>query len=249
MISIVMLFKNNQEYIADTLEKLKGFNEVVLIDTGSSDETTAIAQTFSNVKIYKKKLEGFGSLRNEGAALASNDWILALDTDEVLSNELVKELMGLSFSNNAVYEIPFKNYYKGKWIKACGWYPESHVRLYNKRYTSFSSDDVHEKVLINNIQKVSLNNFIHHTSYRKVQDFLVKMDRYSTLFAKQNVGKKKSSLAKAIFHALFAFFKSYFIKKGFIMGKEGFIISTYNANTAFYKYLKLAEANRKDRCC
>ncbi len=243
MISVIMLCKNNQEYIRETLEALSKFNEVVLVDTGSDDRTLEIASRFANVKIYKKKMEGFGTVRNAGAKLAKNDWILAIDADEVVSNRLADEIFSLNLDKTKVYKIPFKSFYNGKWIRGCGWHPESHVRLYNKKTTKFSNLKVHEAVLTERLEIIKLKNYINHTSYRNTHDFLKKMQNYSELFALQNVGKKKSSFLKALIHGSFAFFKSYLLKRGFLMGKEGFIISAYNANTAFYKYLKLSEYN------
>ena len=104
---------------------------------------------------------------------------------------------------------------------------------------------VHESVLRKNLKVIQLKHPIFHTPYRTTFDFLAKMQHYSTLFAEQNQNKKKSSLAIAFTHATFAFFKSYFLQRGFMDGKEGFIISLYNANTAFYKYIKLKELNQK----
>jgi len=247
MISIVMLCKNNQGYIKDTLSALSKFEEIVLIDTGSDDQTLEIAGKFPNVTIYKKKIDAFGTIRNIGADLAKNDWILAIDTDEIVSNRLVDEIFSLKLDKVKVYEIPFKNFYNGKWIKGCGWHPESHVRLYNRKTTSFSNLKVHETVLTDKVKVIKLNAWINHTSYRTTDEFLKKMQNYSELFASQNVGKKKSSFSKALLHGSFSFIKSYLLKRGFLMGKEGFIISVYNANTAFYKYLKLSEYN-KQKC-
>jgi len=245
MISVVMLCKDNQRYIKKTLHAISKFNEVILIDTGSSDKTLEIAKSFSNVSIHKKPFNGFGSLRNIGSEIAKNDWILTLDTDEVISFELANEILNLTLNDKSIYEIPFKNFYNRKWIKGCGWYPEAHIRLYNKKKTSFTLFKVHEKVLKEDLNVVKLKNYIYHTSYHTISDFIEKMQRYSSLFAIQNAGKKKSSFKKALIHGFFAFFKSYFLKRGFLMGKEGFVISSYNANTAFYKYMKLLELNQK----
>jgi len=247
MISVIILSKNNQEYISETLNALSRFGEVVLIDTGSYDQTLEIASKFTNVTVYKKKMEGFGTVRNTGAKLAKNDWILAVDADEIVSNGLVDEIFSLNLDKRKVYRIPFKNFYNGKWIKGCGWYPELHVRLYNKKTTQFSDLKVHEAVLTEGLEIINLKNYINHTSYRSTRDFLKKMQDYSELFALQNIGKKKSSFSKALLHGSFAFFKSYLLKRGFLMGKEGFVISAYNANTSFYKYLKLSEYN-KQKC-
>lgn len=246
MISCVILTQNNAVYIDATLQSLQSFPEVVIVDTGSTDHTLSIAKNYPNVKIFHQKLLGFGPTRNLGATLAIHPWILALDADEVLSPRLVQEIHKLNLSNHTIYKIPFRNYYNHKWIKGCGWYPESHIRLYHKETTSFSDHQVHEKILSKHLSIQTLKHPIRHTSYRSTQDFLDKMDRYSTLFAKQNKGKKKASFKTALFHAIFAFVKSYLLKRGFLMGKEGFIISFYNANTAYFKYLKLMEEN--ERC-
>ena len=245
MISIVTLAKDNQDIIGKFLSHLEGFDEVILIDTGSTDDTLEIAKKFSNVKIFKKSLSGFGDLRNLGASFAKNDWILALDTDETLSNKLLEFFKDASIDPEKVYSFPFHNYYNGKWIKGCGWHPEKHTRLYNRGKTKFSSARVHEGILLENVKQVDLPYAIRHDSYRNIDDFLDKMHRYSTLFALQNQGKKNSSFAKALSHGIFAFVKSYFLKRGIFDGKEGFIISFYNAETAYYKYLKLTQLNKQ----
>lgn len=244
MITIAILSKDNAETIKNTLESTKDFAEVILLDNGSSDDTLQIAASFPNVTIYEHPFIGFGPLRNHAASLATNDWILALDSDEVLSPALVKEIFHTPLSPNTVYSIPFENYLNQKKIRFSGWSPDRHVRLYNKKVTSFSSAQVHEGVIVKNCVEYQLHNPIYHYSYRSIADFLRKMETYSTLFALQNRGKKKASLPTALLHGGFAFFKTYIIKRGFLDGSEGFIISLYNAHTAYYKYLKLMEANK-----
>ncbi len=248
MISIVMLTNNCNETIKKALDALKAFEEVVIIDTGSKDNTVDIAKSYKNTKIYFQDFEGFGSLRNKGAQLAKNDWILAIDSDEVMPKELETEILKTNLDPKYIYGFYFHNFFNNKLIKCCGWYPEKHLRLYNKNQTTFSDSLVHEKILEKDLNIKYFKNPIFHYSYRKIDDFLQKMSKYSTLFAIQNKNKKKSSLSKAIIHGVFAFFKSYVIKRGFLAKKEGFIISLYNANTAFYKYLKLAEITSKEKC-
>jgi len=247
MITIAILTKNSARTLAKTLESTKRFSEVILIDTGSEDTSIEIAKKYPNVKIYNSSFDNFGKLRNQAANYATNDWILALDSDEVVSDKLFEELQNLQLDDKVCYEIPFLNFYNNKQIKWCGWYPESHVRLYNKKTTSFDDSYVHEAVITKNckIQKLQFN--IYHTSYHCTEDFLRKMQFYTSLFDQQNKGKKKSSFAKAMTHCIMAFIKSYFLKRGFLGGKEGLIISIYQANTTFYKYLKLDEANQQEK--
>lgn len=243
-ISVTILTKNSQKYLTEVLKALEIFDEILICDTGSTDNTLDIARTFPNVTIHLRPFIGFGPTHNIASALARNDWILSIDSDEVVTPEMVASLSHLSLDDNSAYSFPRDNYYKGKWIRWCGWYPDRQVRLYNRQKTKFSDLQVHEGVITTGLQIIALNEPMKHYSYDSVADFLNKMQAYSDLFAKQNRHKKKSSLCKAILHGCFAFFKSYILKRGFCGGKEGFEISIYNANTAFYKYLKLAEANQ-----
>ncbi len=246
-ISATVLTKNSEESLASCLQSLERFSEVIVLDTGSVDLTLDIARTFPNVTVYTAHFEGFGALHNRAAAQAQGEWILSLDSDEVLSERLVNEIFSLTLSDRrTVYSFPFYNYFNGKRIRGCGWHPDYHTRLYNKTETKFSDDLVHEKILKDGLKEVLLHHPVKHYSYRSISDFLRKMQHYSSLYAQQNKHKKGSSLRKALVKSLFAFFKSYFLKRGYLDGREGFIISAYNGHTAFYKYLKLEEMNRSD---
>lgn len=245
MISVTVLTKNCASIIEKTLESLKSFPEVIIYDTGSMDATLEIAKNFSNVKIYFGEFRGFGPMHNEASGLATNDWILSIDSDEVASPELAREILNLNLDPSCIYGFFRHNYYRDKHIKWCsGWHPDPVLRLYHRKKTAFSSDAVHEKIENRGLKRVYLAHPLTHAPYREISDFLSKMQTYSTLFAQQNRGKKSSSLTKAIWHGGFAFFKSYILKRGFLGGREGFIISIYNGHTAFYKYLKLDELNK-----
>jgi len=246
MISVTILAKNCAETLEATLESVKRFDEVLLYDTGSSDKTLEIAARYPNVKIVHEAFLGFGPSHNRASAMASHDWILSIDSDEVLSPSLLEEIISLSLDPSCVYSIDRHNYFNGKWIRCCaGWYPDRITRLYNKKKTTFSNDAVHEKVLTNGLKVLPLLGALNHTPYRSIEAFLTKMQTYSTLFAEQNAGKKKSSLLKALGHAWASFFKNFILKGGIFGGKEGWIISFYNAHTTFYKYLKLAFKSHK----
>ena len=242
MITVCILTKNSAASLGRTLESVRAFPEVVILDNGSTDKTLAIASAYPNVKIHQAPFIGFGPLRNKAAELASNDWILALDSDEIVSPSLASEIFSLKLEQ--AYLIPRHNFYNGKRIRGCGWDPEAVVRLYDRRETRYSDAAVHEALLVSPRQAFRLKSPLLHTPYRSTSDFLAKMEHYSTLFAQQYAGKRKSSFAKALGHGAFAFFKSYLLKRGWLCGKEGFIISFYNGSTAFYKYLKLAEADK-----
>ncbi|MEM7174754.1 MAG: glycosyltransferase family 2 protein [Chlamydiota bacterium] len=244
MISVTILTKNSENTLFPVLKAIRSFDEVIVLDTGSTDGTLEIASGFSNVKIRTSPFIGFGPLHNLAANHTTHDWVLSLDSDEVLTEPLCQEILALALDPNCIYSCIFHNYFNGKWIKWCGWYPDRHVRLYNRKRTSFSNDRVHERILRRNMREIELKHPIEHYSYRSISDLLRKMEIYTDLFAKQNQGKKQASLSKALFHGAYAFMKSYLFQRGFIGGREGFIISLYKGQTAFYKYLKLWELNR-----
>lgn len=247
-ISVLILAKNSESTIGKTLESLKDFQEIIVLDTGSQDKTKEIISSFPNTKLYEYPFAGFGAMRNLATQHVTQEWILSLDSDEVLPQETILKLTTKPLDKSKVYSFPFRNYFNGKWIHGCGWYPDRHIRLYPKARAHFSSDLVHEKLLYQGLKEEKLSVPIEHYSYRSLSDFLEKMQKYSTLFAEQNRYKGSSSLTKAILHGAFAFFKSYILKRGFLCGAEGFIISMYNAHTAYYKYLKLWEANNDATC-
>lgn len=247
MISVTILTKNSARTLKKTLESTRSFPEVVILDTGSTDSTLYIAREFSNTKIYTSTFLGFGPLHNQALEFASHDWILSLDSDEVLTENLIAEIHTLSLESSTVYSIERHNFFNGKQIKWCGgWHPDRVIRLFNRKNTRFSEDQVHEKVRVQNLKQVLLSSPLLHTPYLEIQDFLEKMQHYTTLFAEQQKEKKKVSIMKALIHSWYAFIKSYIFKRGFLGGKEGLIISMYNGHTTFYKYLKLAERDGKN---
>ncbi|MBS0629125.1 MAG: glycosyltransferase family 2 protein [Verrucomicrobia bacterium] len=244
MISATVLTKNSEKTLKQTLDSLKRFPEVIVLDTGSTDHTLTIAKNYPNVSLHTSPFLGFGPLHNLASSLATHDWILSIDSDEIVTEELAEEILALTLDPKVIYSIQRANYYNGRQIKWCGgWHPDLVWRLYHRWETQFSTALVHEKVEKKELQISQLRGTLIHVPYREMRDFLDKMQHYSTLFADQNAGKK-SSVFKAILHSWSAFLKSYILKRGFLGGKEGFIISVYNGHTAFYKYLKLAEKSK-----
>jgi glycosyltransferase involved in cell wall biosynthesis len=226
------------------LESARAFQEVLIWDTGSTDRTVEIAQEFPNVKVHRALFEGFGKTHNSASHAANCDWILSLDGDEVLSEPLVQEILSLSLDPSCVYAILRHNFLNQKRIKWCGgWHPDWVDRLYHRKHTKFSDAPVHEKILLTGMQEVRLTHPLLHFPYLEIGDFLNKMQIYSSLFAEQHKGKKNTSFFGALWHSWFAFAKSYFLKRGFLGGKEGLMISLYNGHSTFYKYLKLMESN------
>lgn len=245
-ISATILTRDSSRRIADVLAALAWCDEVIVLDTGSTDTTVAIASGFANARIHALEdgFKGFGHAHQQACRLARNDWILSIDSDEVVSIELIAEIADLHLCPRTVYTIPFHNHFNGRLIRSCGWHPDRHERLFNRKTTDFCASEVHEKVQTRGLVVRGLRHPVHHYSYDNADDFLRKMRAYGQLFAAQNVGRKRAGPGKAVRSGLWAFFKSYLLQRGFLEGYEGLVISVYKAQTAFWKYLLLHEANR-----
>lgn len=245
-ISIVIIAKDAALTIRPTLDSLKAFNEVILYLNNTTDDTEKIASEFPNVNVINGDFIGFGPTKNKAASYTSNDWILSLDADEVLSEEFVSNLKGSVLEEEKVYTILRSNYYKEREVKHC-WGKDIIVRLYNRNKTSFNDNKVHEFVIEEGFSVQELKGSVKHYPYQTVTDFIIKLDRYSTIFANEKVGIKKSSPLKAISNGIFSFIKTYFIKRGFLDGSAGLIIAFSHMATNFYKYIKLYELNKEKK--
>lgn len=241
-ISVTILAKNAQSTLRECLESVREFDEVILLDNKSTDQTQEIAKEFPNVRIYESEFIGFGALKNLAISYAKNDWILSLDSDEVLEDRLIEEIRGMEFQRGKYYSILRKNHYRGVWIKGCGWHPDWVKRIFNKNEIEFKNDLVHEGLEISKeFEEIKLEEGgILHYSFSCISDLLEKLQRYSSLWATQNSHKTSSPL-KAMLRGCWTFIRNYFFKRGFLYGYQGFIISICNGLGAFFKYMKLYE--------
>ena len=242
-ISAVLITKNAEATISLTLNSLKEFSEVIVLDTGSDDRTLEICKRFGNVEVYETGFAGFGNAKNKAAELTKNDWILSIDADEVISNELISSLKKETLELGNVYKWKRVNYYREKRIRFSGWGREYVTRLYNKKQTAFNQKLVHESVETKNLKIKTLKGYLLHYSYLSISDFVIKRDLYSELFAIEYKSKRKSSPFKAILKSIFNFFNTFIVRLGCLDGYRGLLIATSNAQVTFMKYLKLYEAN------
>jgi len=241
-ISCVMIAKDAEATLKAVLESLQDFEDVVLYSNNSTDKTNEIAKEFNNANLIIGDFLGFGPTKNKASTHAKNDWILSLDADEVLSLDFINNLKNIRLEEDSVYTILRTNYYKQTQIKHC-WGDDIITRIYNRSKTSFTDKKVHEKIIDDGFKTIPINGKIKHYPYSTVTDFITKLDRYSTIYAEDNAGNKNSSPAKAFFNGCFSFFKTYFIKRGFLDGYAGLIIAFSHMATNFYKYIKLYEKN------
>lgn len=238
---------NEEDNIGRLLESLKHFPEVVILDSGSKDSTIEIAEKFENTKVYYRKFDNYVSQKNHCISLSNNDWVLALDADECITEKFYNELKTLPedywklFSG---FKIPRLSYYLGRWINHCGWYPNYQLRLFNKQNGKFHGELVHETVTVHgNIH--NLNSPILHFSYRDISHHIQFINKYSSLYAEEKFNKGKTSgVIFSILNAVYKFFFMYFVKLGFLDGREGLIISVLGGYYNFLKYIKIYELQK-----
>lgn len=243
-ITALILTYNEEENIKECLESVKWVDEIVVIDSYSLDLTVNIAREYTS-QVYQRQFDDFSAQRNFGLAKATSEWVLVVDADERVTSELKKEIRQ-NLSNNSDeykgYRIPRKNYFLGKWIKYCGWYPDYVLRLFKKGANRYSGM-VHEEIRIKGKVAKLENAFIHYT-YRDLEHYLNKINHYTTLDARGKcLAGKSKGLAYIILRPILEFIKKYLFKKGFLLGKQGLILSILSAYYQFLKYIKLWELN------
>ena len=229
--SIVIISKNEEVYIADAIKSASFADEVLVLDSGSIDSTCEIAESLG-AKVFYQEWLGFGAQKNKAISLATHDFVFVLDSDERITEKLQKEILSLLENpRRDGYFVPRLNNFFGKDIKTCGLYPDYTLRFFNKNKAQFNEVPVHESVqLKKNIGY--LKNPIKHLAYESIDEFIEKQNRYSTLH------HNSSNRFKAVFNPYWTFFKLYVLKKGFMDGWDGFIISKLYAQYTFWKYIK-----------
>jgi glycosyltransferase involved in cell wall biosynthesis len=247
-ISAVIIGYNDEPNIRACLESVRWADEIIFADSFSTDATAKIAAEFTD-KVVQIKFEAFGKLRNQAVAHATNDWIFSLDTDERATPEIRDEIRALLArgADAPAYFVPRKNFFLGRWIKHCGWYPDyRQPQLFDRRKMRYRDNDlVHESFNADGTPGY-LKEHVIQIPFRDIKQFLAKMDRYSDLMAKRIIEKGRRFHAHQLLtHPLFTFVKMYFLRLGFLDGLQGFILSGLYAYYTFIKYVRLWEMTRK----
>jgi len=245
-LSVAIITKNEEKNIERCIKSVLWADEIVIVDSGSTDKTLEICRKYK-CKIIETEWLGFGKTKQLAVNSASNNWILSLDADEVVTEKLKNEIIQILEKNlnKFIYKIKFNTFYLGKLIKYSGWQNEFHTRLFDKQFANYNDNPVHE-FIITDLPRKRLFYPIYHYSYPTLQAHLFKMTNYSTLGAENLYNKnKKISIFSAVLRGFFKFIKMYFIQLGFLDGKNGLILSFISAFGVSYKYLKLWELNRR----
>lgn len=247
-ISAVIITKNEEKNIELCLKSLDWADEIIIYDSGSTDQTLEICEKYK-AKVYQsEKWEGFGIAKRTAVAFAQNDWVFVIDADEEVSPELKNKL--LSFKGNKpeydAYRIRRISYYSNKRVRYSGWQNDFTLRLFNQTKAGFNDKIVHESVVVNGTTGVILE-VLNHYTYPEIQVHIKKMTAYSMLGAEQAFNKgKKSSIIFAVLNGLSKFIKMYFIKLGILDGKTGLILAVNSAFGVYLKYIYLWEKWKKN---
>lgn len=239
-LSVILITKNEAHNVADCLASVNFADEIIVFDSGSTDGTVDICKQYTPHVTVTPDWPGDGPQKNRALAQASGTWILCLDADERVSSSLAKEIQQtIASSNLCAFAIAYQSTYCGKVIRFGDWHNESHIRLFRRTQASFSSAIVHCQLTVQGKIGKLKSPIIHHP-FPHLAAMLHKMNDYSTQSARIYFQQgKKASLATAITRSLWAFFRGYFLKLGFLDGREGLLLAMSNAQGTYYRYLKL----------
>ena len=241
-ISAVIITMNEEKLIEQCLQSLDDIaDEVIVVDSFSTDSTEQICKKF-NVKFVQREFKGFMDQKNYAVSLASHPYILSLDADEALSEELQKSL--LEVKNNIRFEgykVSRLSNYCGQWIRHSAWYPDPQLRLFRADRGNWGLINVHETFIMNHDSRISkLEGDLLHWPCTSKEDLTEKIEKYSDIAAREfHAAGKKVWLITPYFHAFWRFFQTYFIRLGFLDGKNGYVICKTGAYSSFLKYHKL----------
>lgn len=245
-LSVVIITKNEEKNIRRCLESVKWADEIIVVDSQSEDKTIEIVQEY-NAKVYSPEWRGYGPAKQEGVKHATHDWIFSIDADEEVSKPLESEIKSILSQEDLAdgYLMPRKTNFMGRWINHSNWYPDHILRLFDKTKGGFNSNRVHEAVEIAGSKNYLQNDLLHYSN-PNLDEYLRKFNIYTRMGAEDLLAKnKKAGLFGICIKPLAAFIKHYFLKRGFLDGLEGFLISFLSAVAVMVKYAKLRELQKK----
>ncbi len=239
-ISACIISFNEEKKIEDCLKSLLDIaDEIIVVDSNSSDRTVKIAEKYTD-KVIQQDFLGYIEQKNFAIQQASHDWILSLDCDERLSPELQKSLLAIKndITQADAYKMPRKTFYVYRWLNHC-WYPDLKTRLFNKHTAHWGGTNPHDHIISNGDNIKQLDGDIYHYSFDSISDHLQTIDKFTEIGAQELIKKNKSfNMLSPITHSLWLFIKIYFVKRGFLDGYAGFLVATLSFMHVFIKYNK-----------
>lgn len=250
-LSVALITKNEAANLSRTLGSARWAQEIVIVDCGSTDATGEIARSFG-AKFFVEEWKGFGAQKNSAIAKCSGDWVLALDADEEVSPELAAEILRLleTTPGKDAYFLPRRNLFLGRWIRHGGYYPDRKLRLFRRGCAQFEESAVHETMRCAGATGWLNGELIHH-AYPNLDGYIEHMNRYSTLGASQAAERGRTSRSLVAFlwnvyvNPVATFEYNYFLRGGFLDGREGLLLHLYHSVYVSWKYAKAWEQTRK----
>ncbi|MBU1233348.1 MAG: glycosyltransferase family 2 protein [Proteobacteria bacterium] len=246
-ISVYIIAYNEAWKIRDAINSVLWADEIVVVDSHSTDDTVAIAESLG-ARVVQVDFQGFGDLRNQAIAACSHEWIFSLDSDERCTREARDEILEklAAPGNTEAWYVPRRNFFMGRWIKHSGFYPDyRQPQLFKKGTLVFAPDMVHEAYqILSSAPPAYLKHAIWQVPFKDLEEVLHKANKYSSLGARKLADKgKEGGMGKALGRGLWSFCKLYFLKLGILDGWPGFVIAVGNFEGTFFKYAKLHELN------
>ncbi len=239
-LSVILISYNAAKTLAQCLDSVRWAHEIIVLDAHSTDDTLAIAQRYTP-QVYSADWEGFGKQKNKALDKATQEWVLSLDSDEVITPELAAEIQQVLNANSEyqAYYLPRHSYFCNRLIRHGDWGKDRVLRLFKRGSGRFDNAPVHEKLILEGPTTVLKNPMLHYTAPSLTQ-VLEKMNRYSSLGAEKKLAAgKTSSLRQALLHGLWAFVRCYILRAGFLDGRAGFVLAVTVAEGTYYRYLKM----------
>jgi glycosyltransferase involved in cell wall biosynthesis len=241
-LTVTVITRDESAHIAAALQSVSWAAEIIVVDSGSTDDTVAIARRYAT-RVERREWPGYSAQKNYAAGVASNDWILSLDADERVTPPLADEIRRALAGEPRVrgYRVPRVTWYLGRWIRSTDWYPDYQLRLYDRRAGTWNGRRVHESVTLQGPPGL-LRHELQHYAYRDLSDHLATIDRYTTLAAEQWWSEgRRTNRFELLIHPRLAFLRNYLLRGGFKDGAAGLLVSKMNAYYVFLKFAKLWE--------
>lgn len=245
MLSVIIITKNEQAHIAECIQSVSFADEIIVLDSGSTDDTCTLARDLGAQVYHTTHWPGFGVQKNKALDLATMPWVLSIDADERVPPTLAKEIQRVMQNPTAdAYTVARLSCFAGRWIRHSGWWPDRLVRLFKREQGRFKEVLVHESVVVQGSTQ-HLGGYLVHYPYDSLETLIAKTNHYSTAAAQQLHDKGRTiSMVGIMLKAAWTFVRIYILRRGFLDGKQGFILAGVAAAGSFFRYSKLWLLNK-----